>query len=156
MKPSYAAVIAALWALGVLGTGGALTRLGPWYDSLVQPAWKPPDWAFGPAWTAIFVMSGLGFYLLLRALDAPARLRWSIGLFLLNGALNAGWSYLFFYSQDPRAALYEVGFLWLSIAALIVFSRKASATAALLHTPYLVWVAYAATLNWGVVDLNGL
>ena len=54
-----------LWALGVTAAaalvvaiaGAVLTEIGPWYDNLRKPSWKPPDWAFGPVWTTIFVLA---------------------------------------------------------------------------------------------------
>ena len=52
-----------LWvALGVAFTtgtiGGLLTKLGPWYRALEKPAFQPPDWLFGPAWTTNTLMAG--------------------------------------------------------------------------------------------------
>ncbi len=34
--------------------GGVATTTDAWYRRLRVPAWKPPDWAFGPVWTVIF------------------------------------------------------------------------------------------------------
>ena len=48
-------VFAALFAL----VGGFLTRLDEWYYSLKQPFWKPPDLAFGPVWTIIFILCAM-------------------------------------------------------------------------------------------------
>ncbi|MEY2882790.1 MAG: hypothetical protein RL490_514, partial [Pseudomonadota bacterium] len=48
------AAIAAVTTLLVAALGATITVLGPWYQSLVKPAWAPPDILFGPAWTLIF------------------------------------------------------------------------------------------------------
>ena len=37
----------------MLGAGGAMTHVGPWYRNLRKPSWNPPDWLFGPAWALI-------------------------------------------------------------------------------------------------------
>lgn len=78
-----------------------------------------------------------------------------IQLALVNGVLNVAWSGLFFTLQRPDWALYEVPALWLSILALVLFLRPISTPATLAMLPYLVWVAFAAVLNYVVVDLNG-
>jgi benzodiazapine receptor len=45
--------------------------------------------------------------------------------------------------------------LWLSVMALIAFLAPRSRIAASLLAPYLVWVSFAAYLNYRVVALNG-
>ena len=49
-------VVAVLWVTAVSVIGQKLTDLGPWYQALKQPAWKPPDWAFGVIWSSVFVL----------------------------------------------------------------------------------------------------
>jgi translocator protein len=59
-SPFYLALISGVGFCVVLAVvGGFLTQLSPWYYSLKQPAWKPPDWAFGPVWTSIFICLSL-------------------------------------------------------------------------------------------------
>ncbi len=85
-------------------SGGLLTDLGPWYQHLQEPTWKPPDWAFGAA------ISGIRAYLHERSASGRA---WIVALFAANGALNIIWSLLFFRLKRPDFALTEVGGLWL-------------------------------------------
>jgi tryptophan-rich sensory protein len=61
---------------------------------------------------------------------------------------------LFFRLQRPDWALIEVPFLWASVLALMVGLWPIDQFAALLILPYLLWVTFASTLNWGVVRLN--
>ena len=147
-------LVAAAAALGVAGLGALMTDLGPWYLGLRQPAWKPPDWAFGPAWTLIFALAALaGVMAWKRAPDRASR-EWLLALFALNGFLNILWSLLFFRLQRPDWALLEVVFLWLSVLLLVVVvSRYAKAAAGLLLV-YLAWITFAAALNLAVVRLN--
>lgn len=77
-----------------------------------------------------------------------------LALFGLNAGLNSLWSLLFFKLQRPDWALAEVGFLWLSIAALIACIRPHSLLASRLLYPYLAWVSFASVLNWSTVRLN--
>jgi translocator protein len=151
--------IASAWAvLGIVvvaGLGGAATELGPWYRALKQPSWQPPDAAFGPAWTVIYVLTATAAVRVwLRATNARARSLW-LGALVTNGALNIFWSWLFFKAKRPDWALAEVALLWASIVVLIVLARRDDAVAALLLVPYLLWVAFAASLNFAVVRLNG-
>ena len=137
------------------GIGGALTDLGPWYQALRQPDWKPPDLWFGPIWTTIFTLAAVSGWLAWHAASHPAQRRWVLGLFAFNALCNIGWSALFFALQRPDWALWEWGVLWLSVAALIVGLWPLSRTAALLHIPYLIWVSVAGALNQANVALNG-
>ena len=148
-------LVAAAAALAVAGLGALMTDLGPWYLGLRQPAWKPPDWLFGPAWTLIFALAALaGVMAWKRAPDRASR-DWLLALFALNAFLNILWSLFFFRLQRPDWALLEVVFLWLSVLLLIVVvSRYAKAAAGVLLV-YLAWVTFAATLNLAVVRLNG-
>ena len=147
-------VVSALSATAVLGLGGALTTIGPWYFSLRKPSWQPPGWAFGPAWT---VIGGTTAWAAVAGWDALTTRRQRttlICLFAANGALNVAWTVLFFNRQRPDLALREVVLLWLSIAALLVDLATVSRRAAWLMTPYLAWVSFAAYLNLTIVRLN--
>ncbi|MDX1605969.1 MAG: TspO/MBR family protein [Candidatus Competibacterales bacterium] len=148
-------LVALLATFAVAGLGGLLTTLGPWYYGLQQPAWKPPDWLFGPVWTTIFVLIALaGATAWIQAPDRTAQVR-ILAAFGLNAVLNVLWSGLFFALQRPDWALYEIGPLWLSIALLIAVVGRYSRLAAGLLLPYLGWVGFAAALNYAVVRLNG-
>jgi translocator protein len=112
-------------ALFVATMGGTMTDLGPWYQSLRMPAWKPPDWLFGPAWTLIFALAALAGLKAWQSAGDRASREWVIGLFALNGFLNIMWSVFFFRFKRPDWALLEVLLLWLSILLLIVFFLEA-------------------------------
>ena len=148
-------LIAALAAIGIGAVGALLTELGPWYRGLVQPSFKPPDAWFGPAWTLIFILAASAGVTAWKSAPDQSNRRWLIGLFALNAGLNSLWSLLFFKLQRPDWALIEVGFLWLSIAALIVATRSYSRTAGFLLLPYLLCVTFASAINYATVQLNG-
>jgi tryptophan-rich sensory protein len=146
---------AGLAAIAVAGLGALTTQLGPWYYSLSLPAWKPPDWLFGPAWTIIFGFAAAsGFMALSRSPRHSASSARILALFAINGTLNILWSVLFFRLHRPDWALLEVILLWISIAALIAVISRLSKLASLLLLPYLLWVSFAAVLNYSVVQLN--
>jgi tryptophan-rich sensory protein len=148
-------VIAGTLALVTAIVGGTITVLGPWYYSLEQPDWAPPDYMFGVIWTAIFAMIAIAGVFAWEKAPTRRDSEIAIGLFALNGFLNLAWSFLFFRLERPDLAFYELIALWLSIVALIVFCGRFSRAAALLLVPYLVWVTIAGVLNYQVVQLNG-
>ncbi len=147
--------IAAAAALFVALLGGLMTDIGPWYQSLRQPPWKPPDWAFGPIWTTIFALAAAAGVIGWRRMPSRTRREWMLVLFALNGFLNVFWSLLYFRLHRPDWALLEVPLLWLSVLALIVLLARDAKPAAWLLVPYLVWVSIATLLNWKGVQLNG-
>jgi tryptophan-rich sensory protein len=149
--PAFA--VAGVLALLVAVIGGVLTEIGPWYNSLRFPSWKPPNWLFGPVWTTIFTLcvisAGLAW-----AGSAGGQRNWLVALFALNAGFNILWNILFFKLRRPDWALVETAFLWLSVAALMLFIWPLSSTASLLLAPYLTWVTIAGCLNLAIVRLN--
>jgi benzodiazapine receptor len=147
-------IVAALTTLLVLGVGGWMTTVGPWYENLRKPSWNPPNWAFGPAWTIILGLAAWSG--VLAWTNAPERSDQIVILVLfgINIVLHMLWSPLFFNLRRPDWALIEVPFLWLSIAALMLAVARFSALASWLLLPYLLWVSFAAYLNFSVWLMN--
>jgi benzodiazapine receptor len=150
-----AVIIAALAAVVVAALGATLTDLGPWYQSLKQPAWRLPDPAFGVIWTVIFMLAAISGVFAWRDTPDIKRRQMIVGLFAFNGFLNILWSLMFFKLRRPDLAMVEVGALWLSLAILIVVTSRDSKRASGLLIPYLIWISIAALLNYEVVRLNG-
>lgn len=148
-------VIAGLLASLVAVLGATITDIGPWYHSLAQPRWAPPEAAYGVAWTAIFALAALAGVTGWLATPTWRGREWLLALFCLNGFLNILWSLLFFQMHRPDWAVIEVLALWLSVAALIIFIWPRSMVGAVLLLPYLLWVTFAGYLNMTIVHLNG-
>lgn len=146
--------VATLAAVVVMAAGGFATILGPWYEALRKPAWQPPGWVFGPAWTMISILTVIAAVLAWRRAETLAMRRWLVVAFALNGGLNFLWSVLFFTLRRPDWALVEVVFLWLSILSLVILCGRLSRLSGVLLLPYLLWVSFAAFLNWTIVGLN--
>jgi len=147
--------IAGISAVLIAAIGGTLTDLGPWYRSLQQPSWAPPDLVFPIAWTLVLALWALAAVETWRWLNTRREAETLIGLFALNGFLNILWSLLFFRLQRPDWALFELVFLWVSILVMMLWCGKRSRLAAVLLLPYLLWVSVAGMLNLAVVQLNG-
>ncbi|MBK1661259.1 TspO/MBR family protein [Paracraurococcus ruber] len=132
---------------------GAVFKPGAWYEALAKPRWNPPNWLFPIAWSALYVMMAFAGWLVWRGAGfAGAGL--ALGLWALQLALNAAWSWIFFGMKRMDWALAELVALWLALAATILAFAPHSAIAAWLLVPYLVWVSFAGFLNWTIWRLN--
>jgi benzodiazapine receptor len=148
-------LVAAGATILVAVAGAVLTDLGPWYRQLVQPRWKPPDWAFGPIWTVVFTCAATAGVLAWNSAPDASSRTWLLALFALNGVLNMLWSLLYFRLHRPDWSLAELVLLWLSVLWLMVEMAPYSPRSSWLLTPYLVWVATAGFLNFTTIRLNG-
>lgn len=142
--------------LGIGFTAGIVTapEIPTWYASLTKPSWTPPNWAFPVVWNILYAMMGVSLWFLWDRSNDPTAARKAIALFLLQLALNAAWSPVFFWLHRPVEALVIISLLAISIAVTISFALRAQRTAGWLLVPYFAWVTYAATLNAGIVALN--
>lgn len=147
--------VALAWVTVVSLIGQRLTDLGPWYQELRQPPWKPPDWAFGVIWTSVFALIVASGVMTWRRCQTRIARVWLLALWGFNSILHMLWSLLFFTLKRPDWSMLEIPFLWISIAAIMVFSWRLSRIASLLLVPYIVWVTIAAFLNLANVQLNG-
>ena len=145
-----------LLCLGVGLLEGLVTRpeIPTWYAGLAKPFWTPPPPAFPIAWTLLYALMAVSFW---RLWDletrSPARTK-AMVWFLVQLALNALWSPVFFGWHGTRTALAIIIALLLAIAAAMIAALRADRLAAWLLAPYLLWVAYATTINLGVVAMN--
>ncbi len=123
------------------------------YGQLVQPDWAPPGWVFGPVWTTLFALMGLAAWLV-WCRGGLRENRQALSLFLLQLAVNAVWSWLFFAWQLGFFALLDIVLLWSLIVATLLAFRRVRPLAALLLVPYLLWVSFAFALNYSLWQLN--
>jgi len=149
---AVAFVAACFLASGIGQLLGGSPR-GEWYRGLAKPTFTPPSWVFGPAWTALYICMGLaGWLVWLRrgsvAVGAP------LALFAVQLALNAAWTPLFFGLRSPGLAMIDIVALWLAILLTAGAFFRVSAAAGWLMLPYLLWVSFAAALNFSIWRLN--
>jgi tryptophan-rich sensory protein len=131
----------------------ASVQARPFYLSLARPAWAPPASVFGPVWTALYASMAIAAWMVWRE-GGFRYARAALTLFLAQLALNGLWSWLFFAWRLGAAAFVDVLLLWtLIVATLIAFWRIRPLAGAVL-IPYLLWVSFAAALNYTVWQLN--
>ena len=136
------------------GIGGAASiQAGPFYMQLTRPDWAPPPTLFGPVWTILYVLMGVAAWMVWRVGGYRAA-KPALALFLLQLALNALWSWLFFGWHLGAAALTDVLLLLALIVATVVAFWRIRPLAGALLVPYMVWVSFASALNYSIWQLN--
>ncbi len=136
---------------GGLGGWATAQSVTDWYPTLVKPSWNPPNWIFGPVWTALYLMMAVAAWLVWRS---DGNIRGAMILFFSQLALNFAWSFLFFGARSPWLGLMDIAMLWLALVITVIAFFQKSAAAGLLMLPYLAWVSFAAILNLAIWRLN--
>ena len=150
---TYALWIAIAEAVGALA--GFLTREGTrlYADAVVKPPLSPPAIVFPIAWAVLYALMGIGAARVSLTPGSGARTR-GLRLFWLQLAFNFVWSILFFNLEAFGFAFVWLLILWALILMMTFTFDQTDRPAALLQIPYLLWVAFAGYLNFGVWLLN--
>jgi benzodiazapine receptor len=149
-----AACIVICQLAGFVGSIFTTPAIPEWYATLNKPSFTPPNWLFAPVWLTLYTLMGIAAFLVWQKALTTPKVKTALGLFAFQLFLNALWSVLFFGLRSPLAGLLEILILWLVILLTILFFVKLSRVAALLLLPYIVWVSFAALLNFSIVILN--
>jgi tryptophan-rich sensory protein len=140
----------------VIGSSGGLITINEipgWYAALQKPSFNPPNWLFGPVWTALYIMMGVAFYLVWRTPPSAARKK-ALRAFLVQFALNCAWTPIFFALHQLGAALVVIVLMWTAILRTIFLFAPFSKTGSWLLVPYISWVSFATLLNAAIWWLN--
>ena len=148
----------ALWIVGVEAVGalsGFLTRDGAesYSETIRQPPLSPPAIVFPIVWGILFLLMGASAARIYGAPASPDRTR-ALRIFAVQLAFNFFWSIIFFNFQNFGFAFLWLMALWVLILWMIFTFRKVDRLAAWLQVPYVLWVTFAAYLNFGVWMLN--
>lgn len=140
--------------VGILGSYATRPEIPVWYAALAKPWWTPPPVVFPIAWTILYILMAVSLWRLWdRAVPSRARSS-AIIWFLIQLGLNTAWSPVFFGWHGIRTALVIIIGLLIAIVMTMIAASRADRPAAWLLAPYVLWVAYATTLNAGVVAMN--
>jgi benzodiazapine receptor len=139
---------------GFTGSFFTLPAIPTWYATLQKPSFAPPNWVFFPTWTALFIMMGISLFLVWQKGCEDKKVKTALYLFVGQLILNVLWSVAFFGLRSPLLGLMEIIILWIAILATILSFMKLSRTAAYLLIPYILWVSFAAIVNFSTWRLN--
>lgn len=148
-------IASVLLPLGLGAVAGMFTAqaVPVWYATLNRPSFNPPDWIFGPVWTALYILMGVSFFLIWKQKASRERNR-AILVYLIQLLLNFGWSFIFFYFHMIGLAFMEIILLWSSIVIMLVLFYRIQPVASYINIAYLLWVTFAAVLNGSYYFLN--
>lgn len=121
------------------------------YAKIVQPAWAPPGWLFGPVWTLLYVLMAIAVWRVWMKVGVQR----PVVVYLVHLIFQALWSGLFFGLYRADLALMDMVILWAMILWLCISFRRIDHLAGWLMVPYLAWVSFAMALNAALWHLNG-
>lgn len=134
---------------------GWITRRGVdvFQQSVIQPPLSPPAILFPIVWTILYALMGISAARIYLSPPSKERSR-GLNLFISQLIVNFFWSPVFF-----NAGAYGLAFFWILlliglVIAMVLTFRKTDPLAAILQLPYLLWLLFAAYLNFGVWTLN--
>jgi benzodiazapine receptor len=139
---------------GFVGSLFTAPNIATWYDMIHKPAFTPPDAVFAPVWITLYILMGIAAFLVWNKGIRTEGVDIAISVFVIQLILNMLWSIAFFGMHSPLAGLIVIGALWVAILLTIVSFFKISMAAGILLIPYILWVGFAAVLNYSIVILN--
>lgn len=140
-------------AVGALS--GFLTRdaMKIFMTMVQQPPLSPPPVLFPIVWGILYALMGIGAARVYLSPESKER-RWGLNVFIAQLIVNFFWSLIFFNAQAYGFAFAWLLLLWVLVFLMILQFRKVDKWAAWLQLPYLLWLTFAAYLNFGVWLLN--
>jgi benzodiazapine receptor len=141
----------ATFAAAAIGSVASVNA-GSFYRTLSQPSWAPPAAVFGPVWTVLYLLMAFAAWIVYRS-ESPNRHK-LIGLYLFQLVLNALWSWTFFRWESGLLSMATIVALWIAILATTIGFWRVKPVAGMLLIPYLLWVTFAAALNYAIWQLN--
>ena len=147
---TYAAAVAIPLAIGGLS---AWINAGKFDDpALIKPPLSPPGWLFFVVWTVLYVLMGISaarVKLYGGAAAGDALFIWATQL-----VVNFLWTIFYFSFEALLLSFFWLLFLMALVALMAVRFERACSGAGKLQIPYLVWLAFAAYLNFASWLLN--
>ena len=155
MKKWSPYIISALIALVIGGLSGLLSVEGMQiYSSMVsKPPLTPPGWLFGIVWTVLYILMGISAARIWLSEGSTSKSR-GLNLYVAQLVVNFFWSLIFFNAQAYGFALVWLLVLFALVLLMTLQFYKVDKKAAVLQIPYLLWLAFAAYLNFGVWVIN--
>ncbi|WP_321003616.1 TspO/MBR family protein [Eisenbergiella porci] len=150
-KSTY--IIAILIPLAAGGLSALLSRNGMMkYQMLNKPPLSPPGVVFPVVWSILYLLMGISSAMILCS-DSQDKIQ-ALKLYAAQLTVNFFWSIIFFAFGWRLFAFFWLVLLLILTAEMIRSFYQVDKKAAYLQIPYLLWLVFAAYLNFGVWMLN--
>jgi len=154
MNKYFIYVFSPLFYLSVALSGSLFTSTGEWYKNLIKPSYTPPGSVIGTVWTVIYILTAISLIIFINNAKNTKRFRLVISLYIVNGIVNAAWSYIFFTKHLLGPAVIDAGLIWITLLFMILFVWSVSRPAGILLVPYIGWVSFATYLTYVIYRMN--
>ncbi len=121
------------------------------FDLLEKSPLTPPGYVFPIVWTALYILMGVASYLVAVS---GKDVKMPLAVYALSLAVNFLWPIVFFNKSAYLFAFLLIVVLWALVLLTAVAFYSVSPAAGYLMIPYLLWVTFAAYLNFSVYLLN--
>ena len=122
------------------------------FDSLTKPILAPPGFIFPIVWTILYVLMGVGSYIVYKENDY--RSSCCLKIYAINLFVNFLWSPIFFGLNLRLFALIWIVLLDIVVGYMFYCFYTVNKKAAYLQIPYMVWCLFATYLNLAYYLLN--
>lgn len=130
---------------------GLITSGSMDYNILQKPPLAPPGAAFPVVWTILYIIMGISYGILKVNNQTDEEIDW---IYYIQLAINALWSIIFFTFKWRLFAFIWIILLAIAIISMIMKFYNKNKVAGFLQIPYILWVTFAAYLNFGFYILN--
>ncbi|MBR6698305.1 MAG: tryptophan-rich sensory protein [Lachnospiraceae bacterium] len=124
------------------------------FEMLNKPVLSPPGWLFPVVWTILYILMGISSYLIYNSSASQKEKSEALTVYLIQLALNFLWPTFFFTFSWYWYSLIWLLVLWVAVAIMILKFYKISKPAAYLNIPYIIWLTFAAYLNYAIAVMN--
>lgn len=137
-------------ALSAFLSGGGMET----FALLDKPSLAPPAWLFPVVWTILYTLMGVSSYLVLTSNADKEEIQNALKIYALQLLVNFLWPTFFFNFQWYLFAFFWLILLWGLVLLMIWRFKDISKVAAYLNIPYILWLTFAAYLNFSIWLLN--
>ncbi len=135
----------------LLGTAVGLLTSGS-YNDMIQPSFAPPGIVFPIVWSILYTLMGISCYIILESNNYSKDE--AIFIYVIQLIVNLLWSFFFFTFK-----WYLFSFIWILLLIGLVYIMikrfyNISKISGYMQIPYLLWLIFAAILNFSIFTLN--